>query len=133
MDDFDAGAWWKVSFLTDMSDAGLTGVWNLHFMRIMSEHNSRRFQGDWRLGDTVLVTFQQADSAPLPVVVPKFNVHITFRVSAPGQGPHSEAIAEEVGTVLRAVTSFATAAPLLGTLTLFPAQDEEIAEAASKI
>src|SRR4051812_32174615 len=37
--DYGTGAWWKVSFLTDMSNAGLMGVWNLHFVRLMSEHN----------------------------------------------------------------------------------------------
>jgi hypothetical protein len=64
--DFGEGAWWKVSFSTDMSDAGLMGVTMLHFMRIKSEHNSRRFQGDWRLGRGALVSFQQAEQAPVP-------------------------------------------------------------------
>lgn len=86
----------------------------LQLMRIMSEHNSRRFQGDWRLGSEALVSFQQAEQIPAPVVIPKFDVHITFRVLAPGPGPHAEAIAEEIGTFLRAATSFAPAAPLLG-------------------
>lgn len=81
--DFGKGAWWRVSFSTDM---GLTGAAVLHFMRFMSEHNSRRFQGDWRLGSEALVSFQQANLESTPVVIPKFDVHITFRVPAPGLG-----------------------------------------------
>jgi hypothetical protein len=131
--DFGTGAWWKVLFSTDMNDAGLMGATMLHFMRIMSEHNSRRFQGDWRLGGEALVSFQQAEQAPAPVVIPKFDVHMTFRVPAPGHGPHAEAIAEELGTFLRAAASFTTAAPLLGFTSLFPAEEEEIAEATAKL
>jgi hypothetical protein len=59
--------------------------------------------------------------------------HITFRVSAPSPGPFAEAIAEEVGTFLRAAASFATAAPLLGSPPLFPADEAQIEEATEKL
>jgi hypothetical protein len=131
--DFGTGAWWKASFSTDMGDAGMWGITTLHFMRIMSEHNSRRFQGDWRLGGEALVSFQQVEQAPAPVVIPKFDVQVTFRVPAPGPGPHAEFIAEELGTFLRATASFATAAPLLGLTSLFPAEEEEVTDATAKL
>jgi hypothetical protein len=131
--DFGTGAWWKASFSTDMGDAGMMGVTMLHFMRIMSEHNPRRFRGDWRLGGEALVSFQQAEQAPAPVIIPKFDVHMTFRVPAPGPGPHAEFIAEELGTFLRATASFATAAPLLGLNSLFPADEQEVADATAKL
>lgn len=128
--DFGEGAWWRASFSTDM---GLTGVTTLHFMRIMSEHNSRRFHGDWRLGNEALISFEQGNLQAAPMVVPKFDVQITFRVPAPGPGPHAEAIAETIGTFLRAATSFATAAPLLGSPPLWPAEAEEVEEANAKL
>jgi hypothetical protein len=128
--DYGTGAWWKVSFSTDM---GLTGVTLLHFMRLMNEHNPRRFEGDWRLGGEALVSFQQGNMEATPVTIPKFDVDITFRVPGPGPGPFAEEIAQEMGTFVRAATSFATAAPLLGSPPLFPANDEEIDETTAKL
>jgi hypothetical protein len=128
--DFGEGSWWKASFSTDM---GLTGVTTMHFMRIMSEHNSRRFNGDWRLGNEALISFDQGNLQTTPIAIPKFDVHITFRVPAPGPGPHSEVIAQEFGTFLRAATSFATAAPLLGFASLWPAETNEAEEASAKL
>jgi hypothetical protein len=128
--DFGSGAWWRASFSTDM---GLTGVTMLHFMRLMNEHNPRRLSGDFRLGGEALLTFEQENMELTPVSIPKFDVHITFRVPAPGPGPHAEAIAEGIGTFLRAAASFATAAPLLGLPALFPAEEAQIEEATQKL
>jgi hypothetical protein len=124
--DYGSGAWWKASFSTDM---GMSGVTALHFMRIMSEHNRRRYQGDWRFGSEALLSFDQAEKGAVPVVIPKFNVRMLFRVPAPGHGPHSSSVAEEVATFLRAASAFATAAPLQVAAPIFPAQDQEQAQA----
>ena len=126
---YGTGAWWKVSFAADVE----IGVTMLHFMRLMNEHNPRRFAGDWRLGGEALVYFQQGNMESTPVSIPKFDVHITFRVPAPGPGPFTEEIAEQMGTFVRAATSFATAAPLVGSPPLFPATDEEIEETIAKL
>ena len=91
--DYGSGAWWRASFSTDM---GLSGVTALHFMRIMSEHNARRYQGHWRFGGEALLTFDQAEKGSTLVVIPKFDVRMLFRVPAPGHGPHSVSIAEEL-------------------------------------
>lgn len=124
--DYGTGAWWKASFSTDM---GLSGVTDLHFMRIMSEHNSRRFQGDWRFGGEALLSFDQAEKGATSLVIPKFEVRMLFRVPAPGHGPHSVSVAEEVATFLRAATAFASAAPLQVAAPIFPANDKEQARA----
>jgi hypothetical protein len=128
--DYGKGAWWSASFSTDL---GATSVGMLHFMRFISEHNSRRFSGDWRLGNEALISFKQGNMQRTPVAFPKFDVEITFRVPAPGPGPHAEAIAEGIGTFLRAATSFATAAPLLGSPPLWPAEAKEVEEVMTKL
>lgn len=129
--DFGSGVWWETSFSTDVS--GITGVGMLHMMRTMSEHNTRRFQGDWRLGGDALLSFEQAETGPAVAVFPKFDVHMTFRVPAPAPGPHAEAIAAELGTFVRAAVAFATGAPLLGSPVLFPADEDKVREVTSKL
>jgi hypothetical protein len=74
--DFGSGAWWRASFYTDM---GLSGVTMLHFLRLMSEHNPRRFSGGWRLGSEALVYFEQGNTEPTPVSIPKFDIQIPFQ------------------------------------------------------
>jgi hypothetical protein len=128
--DYGSGAWWRASFSTDM---GLSGVTSLHFMRIMSEHNARRYQGHWRFGGEALLSFDQAEKGATPVVIPKFDVRMLFRVPAPGHGPHSISIAEELATFLRAATAFASAAPLQIAAPIFPADDQEQAEAQAQV
>jgi hypothetical protein len=107
--DYGAGAWWMVSRVSDMRGSGVA---ILHLMRLRNEHMTRQFQGDWRMGSDVLLSFRQmypSTSSPIPM----FNVDIAYRVQGPGPGPFSQERAEERGTLLRAVTSFETGAPLL--------------------
>lgn len=107
--DYGAGAWWIVSRVTDMR---ASGVAILHLMRLRNEHMTRQFQGDWRLGSDVLVSFRQwypSTSSPIPM----FDVDIAYRVLGPGPGPFTQERAQERGTLLRAAISFATGAPLL--------------------
>jgi hypothetical protein len=119
--DHGAGAWWMVSRVTDMRGSALPLI---HTMRLSNEHVARQFQGDWRLGSDVLVSFRQwypSTSAPIPT----FDVTITYRVVGPGPGPFSQERAEERGTLLRAATSFATAAPLLNPGIFVPVNSDE--------
>jgi hypothetical protein len=129
LDYFGTGAWWKASFTATVE----IGVTMLHFMRLMHEHNPRRFVGDWRLGNDALVSFQQGNMEATPVSIPKFDVHIIFRAPGPGPGPIAEEAAQRKGTFVRAAISFATAAPLIGSPPLFSANDDEIEVTKAKL
>ena len=84
--DYGTEAWWIVSRVTHMRGSGVA---TLHLMRLRKEHMPRRFQGDWRLGSDVLVSFRQtypSTSSPIPM----FDVDIAYRVLGPGPGPFSQ-------------------------------------------
>lgn len=105
--DVGEGVWWRAAFSTDVA---LTVGSELHMIRVMSEHTP--FDGQWRLGDEVLIDFKQGHTEPGPVFFPKFTTDIYFRVAAPGHGPYSRSLAEERGTILRAIVAFVVAAPV---------------------
>jgi len=122
--DFGDGQWYSLSLSCDVRLEGWAG---LHMLRSMNEH--RRFEGDWAFGDDCLLSFKQADTKPAPIVIPKFDLHVLYRVPSPWHGPHGNSLAEELGTFVRSAIAFASGAPFQSLAGLWPAEKEDVAAA----
>jgi hypothetical protein len=83
--DLGPGAWYQTRFISEVSLNSDLG--QLHFMRILSEHQRRRLHGPVRFTGDVLLQFEQKDLSPTPIAIPNFTVDVTLRAPGPGEGP----------------------------------------------
>lgn len=131
--DLGSGAWYKTRFTSEV-DLG-TDLGQLHFMRILSEHQRRRLHGPARFTSDVLLEFEQKDLSPTPIALPNFVVDVTLRAPGPGPGPFTPRSSTDFATLIRAVLAYTTAAPLrhqFGGLS-FPAKEEDVAPARERL
>jgi hypothetical protein len=131
--DLGPGAWYRTRFISEVSLNSNLG--QLHFMRILSEHQRRRLHGPVRFTGDVLLEFEQKDLSPTPIAIPNFTVDVTLRAPGPGEGPFTARSATDLATLVRAILAYSTAAPLKhqsGGLS-FPAKEEDVAPARERL
>lgn len=126
------GHWRRVAF--EAKHEFFTAAGDLHFMRLLRDHPKRRLEGPVRFSNDVLLQFTQNKAEPSSLALPDFSVVATFRVPGPGPGPFTDRAAIELMTLLRAVLTYATAAPMVQQgPALWGASDAEVAEASQML
>jgi hypothetical protein len=127
------GVWYKTRFTSQVPMIGPLA--QLHFMRFLSEHTSRRPSGPIRLSNKVLLEFEQNQQDPNAPAVPSFAVDVTLLAPGPGRGPFAQFYAVNMATFIRAILAYSTAAPLdhPGMVLAFPAKQPDVDSALEKL